>query len=255
MDYEYTLVALGFFAFCGGLIDAAVGGGGLVQVPALLHALPQYSLSTVFGTNKLAVLAGNLSSIFSYTKRIEIAWRLLLPTLISAFLFALLGAFSISLVPKALMEPVVFVVLIVMAVYTFIKKDLGRVHAEIQCGAKEVLLGVFFGGLIGFYDGVFGPGSGSLLLFFFVKIFGFDFLNASASAKLVNLGTFSAALLFFIPSGNVLWAIGGVVAICNIAGSVTGVFLALRYGSGFIRVFFLILLIFLIGRMGVSMLI
>ncbi|MFQ6571862.1 sulfite exporter TauE/SafE family protein [Pseudomonas sp. UM16] len=253
MDYEYTLVVLGFFAFCGGLIDAAVGGGGLVQVPALLHALPQYSLSTVFGTNKLAVLAGNLSSVLSYTKRIEIAWRLLLPTLVSAFMFALLGAFSISLVPKALMEPVVFVVLIVMAVYTFVRKDLGRVHTKIQCGTKEVLQGVFFGGLIGFYDGVFGPGSGSLLLFFFVKFFGFDFLNASASAKLVNLGTFSAALLFFIPSGNVLWAIGGVVAICNIAGSVTGVFLALRYGSGFIRVFFLILLLFLIGRMGVSM--
>ncbi|MFJ1340642.1 sulfite exporter TauE/SafE family protein [Pseudomonas caricapapayae] len=255
MDYEYTLVALGFFAFCGGLIDAAVGGGGLVQVPALLHALPQYSLATVFGTNKLAVLAGNLSSVLSYTKRIDIVWRLLLPTLISAFMFALLGAFSISLVPKALMEPVVLVVLIVMAVYTFIKKDLGRVHTTIQCGTKEVLLGVFFGGLIGFYDGVFGPGSGSLLLFFFVKIFGFDFLNASASAKLVNLGTFSAALLFFIPSGNVLWAIGGVVAICNIAGSLTGAFLALRYGSGFIRVFFLILLLFLIGRMGASMLI
>jgi uncharacterized membrane protein YfcA len=255
MDYEYTLVALGFFAFCGGLIDAAVGGGGLVQVPALLHALPQYSLATVFGTNKLAVLAGNLSSVLSYTKRIDIVWRLLLPTLISAFMFALLGAFSISLVPKALMEPVVLVVLIVMAVYTFIKKDLGRVHTTIRCGTKEVLLGVFFGGVIGFYDGVFGPGSGSLLLFFFVKIFGFDFLNASASAKLVNLGTFSAALLFFIPTGNVLWAIGGVVAICNIAGSLTGAFLALRYGSGFIRVFFLILLLFLIGRMGASMLI
>ncbi|RWU20988.1 hypothetical protein DM813_17375 [Pseudomonas alkylphenolica] len=255
MGYEYTLIALGFFAFCGGLIDAAVGGGGLVQLPALLHALPQCSLATVFGTNKLAVLAGNLSSIFSYTKRIEIVWKLLLPTLISAFAFALLGAFSISLVPKALMEPVVFIVLIVMAAYTFVKKDLGRVHANIQCGTKEVLLGVFFGGLIGFYDGVFGPGSGSLLLFLFVRFFGFDFLNASASAKLVNLGTFSAALLFFIPSGHVLWAIGGVVAICNIAGSVTGVFLALRYGSGFIRVFFLILLLFLIGRMGISMLI
>jgi uncharacterized protein len=126
------------------------------------------------------------------------------------------------------------------------------VHSHIQCGKKEVLLGIFFGGLIGFYDGVFGPGSGSFLLFIFVKYFGFDFLNASASAKLVNLGTFSAALMFFIPSGNVLWTIGGVVGACNIAGSLTGVFLALRYGSGFIRIFFLILLLFLIGRMGVS---
>lgn len=137
------------------------------------------------------------------------------------------------------MEYVVFVVLIVMAVYTFAKKDLGRIHRSIEHGPKEIVLGVFFGALLGFYDGVFGPGSGSLLLFVFVKYFGFDFLNASASAKLVNLGTFSAALFFFVPSGNVLWFIGGMVSLCNIAGALTGVFLALRYGSGFIRIFFL----------------
>lgn len=252
MDFEHVLIALGFFAFCGGLIDAAVGGGGLVQVPALIHSLPGYSLSTVLGTNKLAVLAGNLSSISTYLKRIRIVWKLMLPTMISAFIFAFLGALSVSLIPKKFMEYVVFIILIAMAIYTFIKKDLGRFSSDIQCGRKEILLGIFFGGLIGFYDGVFGPGSGSLLLFIFVKYFGFDFLNASASAKLVNLGTFSAALMFFIPSGNILWTVGGVVGLCNIAGSLTGVFLALRYGSGFIRIFFLILLLFLIGRMGVS---
>lgn len=252
MNFEHALVVIGFFAFCGGLIDAAVGGGGLVQLPALLHALPQYSLATIFGTNKLAVLAGNASSIFTYIKRIKIVWKLMLPTMISAFAFAFFGAISVSLVPKELMEYVVFVILVAMAIYTFAKKDLGRVHSHIQCGKKEVLLGIFFGGLIGFYDGIFGPGSGSFLLFIFVKCFGFDFLNASASAKLVNFGTFSAALMFFIPSGNVLWTIGGVVGACNIAGSLTGAFLALRYGSGFIRIFFLILLLFLIGRMGVS---
>lgn len=252
MNLENAAIILGFFAFCGGLIDAAVGGGGLIQVPALLHALPQHSLATVFGTNKLAVLAGNTSSIFSYIKRIRIIWKLMLPTMISAFAFAFLGALSVSYVPKALMQHLVFIILIVMAAYTFAKKDLGRVHSNIKCGPTEILLGIFFGGLIGFYDGVFGPGSGSLLLFIFVKYFGFDFLNASASAKLVNLGTFSAALLFFIPAGHVLWTIGGLVAICNIAGSLTGVFLALRFGSGFIRIFFLLLLIFLIGRMGIS---
>ncbi|WLG95848.1 TSUP family transporter [Pseudomonas sp. FP198] len=252
MQIEYAMVALGFFAFCGGMIDAAVGGGGLVQVPALLHALPQHSLSTVFGTNKLAVLAGNISSIFSYVKRIKIVWKLMLPTMLWAFVFSFLGAFSVSLVPKAIMEYFVFFVLVVMAVYTFAKKDLGLVHSDAQCGSKEVLIGIFFGGIIGFYDGVFGPGSGSFLLFIFVKYFGYDFLNASASAKLVNLGTFSAALLFFIPSGHVLWVIGGLVAVCNMAGALTGTFLALRYGSGLIRILFLFLLVFLIGRMGLS---
>ena len=253
MEFEHALITLGLFAFCGGLIDAAVGGGGLVQVPALLHALPNHSLATVFGTNKIAVFAGNIFCTVSYAKRIKIVWRLMLPTALSAFVFAFLGAYSVSLAPKALMEYIVFVVLVAMAIYTFIKKDLGQTHTSIQCGKKEIVLGIFFGGTIGFYDGIFGPGSGSLLLFIFVKYFGFDFLNASASAKLVNLGTFTAALLFFIPSGHVLWTIGGVVAACNVAGSLTGTFLALRYGSRFIRTFFLILLIFLIGRMGVSL--
>lgn len=252
MDFDNILILLGLFAFCGGLIDAAVGGGGLVQLPALIHALPQYSLATVFGTNKLAVLAGTLSSISSYIKRIKIVWVLILPTMVSAFIFAFLGAMSVSFIPKELMQYVVFFLLILMAIYTFIKKDLGTVHTHIQSGKKEILLGIFFGALIGFYDGVFGPGSGSFLLFLFVRCFGFDFLNASASAKLVNLGTFSAALLFFIPSGHVLWSVGVIVAICNMAGSIFGTFLALRYGSNFIRIFFLILLVFLIGRMGLS---
>jgi len=252
MSFELILMTLGLFAFFGGLIDAAVGGGGLVQLPALLHALPQYSLATVFGTNKLAAWAGTLSSIFSYVTKIKIIWLLILPTMISAFILAFFGAMSVSFIPKELMQLIVFVLLVVMAIYTFTKKDLGQSHTCIQCGHKEIVLGIVFGGLIGFYDGVFGPGSGSFLLFLFVRCFGFDFLNASASAKLVNLATFSASLLFFIPSANVLWTIGAVVALCNIAGSLTGAFLALRYGSAFIRIFFLILLIFLIGRMALE---
>ncbi|WPP00470.1 TSUP family transporter [Pseudomonas sp. HR96] len=254
MDLDQTLLILGFFAFCGGLMDAAVGGGGLIQVPALLHALPQFSLSTVFGTNKLAALAGNIFSIFSYVKRVRIIWKLLLPMMLSAFALSWPGALSVSFIPKKLMEYAVFIILIAMALYTFMKKDMGQVHHVLPLRRKDVAIGAVAGGLIGFYDGVFGPGSGSLLLFIFVRYFGFDFLNASASAKLVNLGTFTAALLFFVPSGNVLWAIGGVVAVCNISGSLAGVYLALRLGSGFIRVLFLILLVFLIGRMGVTLL-
>ncbi len=246
-------VSLGVFAFFGGLIDAAVGGGGLVQLPALLHALPQYSLATVFGTNKLAVLAGTASSVCSYIKKVTIIWKLVIPALVSAFVFAFVGALSVSLIPKTLMSYVVFLLLVVMAVYTFLKKDLGRGDSNKQCGKRGIGYGVFFGGLIGFYDGVFGPGSGSFLLFLFVRCFGFNFLNASVSAKIVNLGSFTASLAFFIPSGNVLWLVGFVVAVCNVLGSIVGSFLALHYGSGFIRIFFLILLVFLIGRMGISL--
>lgn len=253
MTVDYALLALGFFAFCGGLIDAAVGGGGLIQVPALLHALPQYSLATVFGTNKLAVLAGTLTSTLRYARNIRIKWKLVAPMSLSALASSYLGAYSVSIIPKILMEYVVFSLLITMATYTFFKKDFGHVDRNLDLTTRTVLLGTVLGGAIGFYDGIFGPGSGSLLLFVFVRFFGFDFLNASVSAKLVNVGTFGAALVFFISSGNVLWMIGGLVAACNIAGSVTGVFLALRYGSGLIRTLFLLILVFLIGRLGVSL--
>lgn len=253
MTFELGLVTLGFFAFCGGLIDAAVGGGGLVLIPALLHALPQHSMATVFGTNKLAVLAGTTSAIFRFLHKITFAWRLLLPTMLSAFIFAYLGAMSVSYIPKQFMSYLVFFLLIVMAIYTFTKKDLGTVSSYLKTGRKEIALGVLFGGLIGFYDGIFGAGSGSFLVFLFIKVFGFDFLNASASAKVVNIGTFTAALLFFIPTGNVLWKIGAIVAVCNVLGALVGTFLALRFGSGFIRIFFLILLIFLIVRMGLNL--
>jgi uncharacterized membrane protein YfcA len=252
MTYDTVLISLGFFAFCGGLIDAAVGGGGLVQIPALLHALPQHSMTTVLGTNKLAVWAGTVSSIFRYVNKIQLVWKLLIPTMLSAFIFAFVGAMTIAHIPKQLMSYLVLFLLIFMAVYTFLKKDLGTHSRHMKYGAREIVLGIFFGGLIGFYDGVFGPGSGSFLLFLFVKGFGFDFLNASASAKIVNIGTFSSALLFFIPTGHVLWEIGLMIAVCNVLGAFVGVFLALRYGSQFIRIFFLFLLVFLIIRMGLS---
>ena len=254
MNMDTSLITLGFFAFSGGLIDAAVGGGGLVQIPALIHALPNSSMATILGTNKLAVFLGNSFSISGYLRQVKVRWKLIVPIMGAAFIFSFAGAFAVSLVPKMLMQYLIFIVLIIMAIYTFIKKDLGKLHSNISIGFKEIALGIVLGAFIGFYDGVFGAGSGSLLLFAFVKFFGFDFLNASASAKLINLGTFTAALLFFAPSGNVLWITGGIIGICNIAGAITGVFLALRYGSGFIRIFFLILLLFLIARMGRSIL-
>jgi len=249
------VIALGVFAFCGGLIDAAVGGGGLILLPALIHALPEYALSMVFGTNKVAVWMAAISSIGTYLKRVNMVWRVLLPTALSAFVFAYFGAMSVASIPKDSMQIVVFVLLIAMAIYTFHKKDLGLSHTKVEGSVRNMAKGVVFGGLIGFYDGLFGPGSGSFLIFLFIRGFGFDFLNASASAKLVNLGAFTAALLFFIPSGNVLWKVSALIAVCNVLGAFAGVYLALRLGSRFIRVLFLALLLFLISRMGFTMLV
>ncbi|SPL72557.1 sulfite exporter TauE/SafE family protein [Acinetobacter stercoris] len=250
MDIEHFSLALAFFGFCAGFVDATVGGGGLILVPALMYAFPNQSIATIFGTNKITALAGASSSALGYIQKVTIPWNLLLPTMLSAFIFAFLGALSVSLIPKAYMQYAVFFLLILMAIYTFSKKDLGQIHTTIQFGKKEIILGIVFGALIGFYDGVFGPGSGSFLLFLFIKVFAFDFIHAVASAKLVNIATFLAGLCFFIPTGHILWFTGIYLAISGAIGAFVGTRLAFKLGSKFIRIFFLILLIFLIGRMG-----
>ncbi len=250
LDLEHFNFALAFFAFCGGFVDATVGGGGLIIVPALMYAFPNQPVASIFGTNKVVAIAGATSSAMGFIRRVKIPWILILPTMLSAFICAYAGALSVSLIPKQLMQYAVFVLLILMAIYTFAKKDLGQVHTAIQFGKREIIAGIIFGGLIGFYDGVFGPGSGSFLLFLFIKVFAFDFIHAVASAKLVNIATFTAALLFFAPTGHVLWFTGIYMAVFGFIGAMCGTVLAFKLGSGFIRIFFLILLIFLIGRMG-----
>lgn len=153
-------------------------------------------------------------------------------------------------IPKTIMQYAVFVLLIIMAVYTFIKKDLGKVHTQPHIGSKEIFLGTLFGALIGFYDGVFGPGSGSFFLFLFIKVFAFDFIHAVLSAKLLNIATFCAALISFIPAGHVLWSVSFYMILSAMIGALIGTQLVFKYGSGFIRILFLFLLIFLIARMG-----
>lgn len=253
MLFETLDLSLFFFAFCAGLVDATVGGGGLILVPALLLAYPQSSLASIFGTNKVVALASASSSAWNFLKRVQLPWRLLLPTMLSAFIFAYVGAISVSIIPKQLMQYVVFILLVMMAIYTFVKKDLGHHHQALTVTQKHIIQGICFGALIGFYDGLFGPGSGSFFLFLFLKVFAFDFIHAVASAKLLNISTFIASLIFFIPAGHVIWSASVFMIIGAILGAYVGTRLALRYGSGFIRFFFLILLIFLIGQMAIEL--
>jgi uncharacterized membrane protein YfcA len=173
--------------------------------------------------------------------------------MLAAFVMSCGGAAVVSFIPKHIMQPIVFVLLILIAIYTFLKKDFGALHAPAIVTAKEKWMAIACGAGIGFYDGVFGPGTGSFLIFLFIRFFAFDFIHASAASKLVNFSTNAAALLYFAPTGHVLWKIGAVMAACNVLGAITGSTIALRYGSGLIRVLFLILLVCLIGKMGWTM--
>ena len=254
MAWELIL-GLVFFAFCAGTIDAAVGGGGLIQIPALMNALPQTAPATLFGTNKLASICGTGSAAFSFIRRVKLQWLLLAVIAVFAFISAFVGAACVSMVPTHILRPIVLVMLVAIAIYTFMKKQFGQLHVDQRITPKLLIFAAIGSFIIGFYDGIFGPGTGSFFSFFFIRFLQVDFLHASALSKIGNFMTNLAALSFFIPTGHVMFQLGLLMASANIAGSLLGVRLALKYGSGFIRILFLILVSILICRLAYQILI
>ncbi|MGB7988835.1 MAG: TSUP family transporter [Candidatus Methylophosphatis roskildensis] len=235
-------------AFIAGLIDAVVGGGGLIQIPLLFSAFPQTAAATIFGTNKLAAVFGTASAALRYVRRVRIPWRAALPAAGAAFFFAFLGATTVTVLPQAILKPLVSVLLVVVAAYTWTRKDFGQTDLELQFGRRHTIGALVLGGGIGFYDGFFGPGTGSFLIFLFVRFFGFDFLRASATAKVVNVMTNFAALLHFGSGGAIMWQLGFGMAVLNMAGALIGSELALRHGSWLVRCLFLVVVSLLIVR-------
>src|SRR5690606_8959103 len=248
MEFE-IVISLVVFAFMAGAIDAAVGGGGLIQIPALMSSLPHLQPATVFGTNKLASIFGTGSAAWSYLRQVKLPWNLLGVIALCSLVSAFMGAASVTLIPVNILKPFVLFMLIVIALYTFMKKQFGQLHVEQKPNKKMLILAALGSLLIGFYDGIFGPGTGSFFIFFFIRYLSVDFLHASALSKIANFTTNLAALSFFIPSGHVLFLLGAMMAVTNIAGSLLGVRLAFKYGSGFIRILFLILVSLLICRL------
>lgn len=237
-----------FAAFFAGLVDAVVGGGGLIQIPTLFAIYPAQTAATLVGTNKLSAVFGTAVAAAKYAGRVRVAWSTAGPAAVAAFGCAMLGAWTLTRVPSQLIRGLLPLVLLGVAVYTFRKKDLGAVHAPAHSGVRERVFAVMVGAAIGFYDGFFGPGTGSFLIFLFVRFFGFDFLHASAAAKIVNVTCNVSALMWFGWSGHLLWHIGAAMAVAQVAGALVGTRLALRYGSGFVRRLFLLVVAVLIVK-------
>jgi len=242
-------------AFLSGLIDAVVGGGGLIQIPLLFGAFPSSTPATIFGTNKLSAVFGTASAALGYARRVEIPWAAALPASMSAFICSYIGAMTVSAIPPVVLKPVVLVLLVGVAIYTLMRKDFGHVDRGVSLGRRHQFVAAVLGGVIGFYDGFFGPGTGSFLIFLFIKFFGLDFLRASATAKIINVMTNVAALSCFGFSGDVMWKLGLAMAAFNIAGALTGTRLALRHGVRFVRRLFLIVVGVLIARFGWEMIV
>ena len=247
------IVWLSGFSLIAGFVDAVVGGGGLIQLPALLLFLPgeaSRDLPAVLGTNKAASISGTAMAVWQYAPRVRIPWNAILPATVTAFVFAFLGSLAVAHLDRALLEPLILVLLVGVTMYTFLRPDLGKLRAPALTAHKERSIGILVGAVLGFYDGFFGPGIGSFLIFIFVGLFGFDFLSASASAKVINFATNLAALSLFAWTGHVLYRYAAPMAICQMTGSLIGTRVAMRKGNRFVRVLFLIVASALIARFG-----
>ena len=233
-----------------GLVDAIVGGGGLIMVPSLFGLFPQAVPATLLGTNKAASVWGTGWSAWQYAQRVRLPSARLWGAMAAALGGALLGAWLATRVPAAQFRLALPGVLVGVWAYTLWRKDMGHTHAPHLSPRAEALTATGLGGLIGFYDGVFGPGTGSLLAFIFVRFFAYDFLTATASAKVINLTTNLAALSFFVPNGHIVWAWALPLALANLSGGLVGAHLAMRGGSKFLRYGFMALLCIMIGKFG-----
>jgi uncharacterized membrane protein YfcA len=242
-------VLLCLFALLAGGLDAIVGGGGLVQLPALLVVLPQAPVVALLGTNKLASVVGTASAAVTYNRRIAVDRRTAAVMAVSAFLGSAAGALLATSVDGDVLKPVVLVALVLVLIHTIRTPSLGEVERlRLRAGSQRAvaLLG---GAGIGFYDGLVGPGTGSFLVFLLVGAVGLSFLHASATAKVVNTMTNLSALLLFAAGGHVLWLLGGAMAVANLLGSQLGTRLALRRGSAWVRRVFVVVVSALVLRL------
>ncbi len=242
------LLVLTIASLFAGFIDSIVGGGGLILVPALFATFPSAAPATLFGTNKSASIWGTAVATAQFSRRVKMPWRALLPAAGLGFIGSLAGAWAVTVFPGEFLRRSLPFILLAVLLYTLARKDLGRDHAPRLAGRSEMVMAGAIGLLLGVYDGFFGPGTGSFLVFLFVRWLGYDFLHASASAKLINTATNFSALLLFAAKGHVWWHFGMAMAVANVAGSVIGARIAIKHGSGFVRGVFIVVVSALILR-------
>ena len=233
-----------------GGIDSIVGGGGLILVPALFAVYPSAAPATLFGTNKSASVWGTSIATVQYSRRVQMRWAVLGPAAGAALVGSFIGAWVVTLIDPGFLRRLLPLILLAVLLYTLAKKDLGRTHTPRHTQGRETLLACAIGLVIGWYDGFFGPGTGSFFIFLFVRLLGYDFLNASAAAKLLNVATNIAAIALFAAKGHVWWHIGLVMAAANVTGSLIGTRLALKHGAGFVRGVFIVVVGALILKTG-----
>ena len=240
----FLAIASGFAGF----VDAMAGGGGLIQLPSLIIGLPNKELPLILGTNKVPSIFGTAAAARNYFKNIKPDIPLTLTMMLPAFIGSIAGASMAAFVPIGFFRPFIVLLLILVAIYTWKKPELGMAENLKFTHSKRLVIVALIGFLIGFYDGIFGPGTGTFLVFFLVSVIGYAFLKASGTAKLVNIATNAGAILSFQLTGNIWWQLGLLLAVANVTGAIIGSRMAIKGGSALVRKVFLAVIFLLIAR-------
>lgn len=235
----FELAAATLASFLAAAVNSIAGGGGLVSLPILLAVFPTAPPATLFGTNKSAMVWGTLWASASYARHVTLPWRTLGPALAAALAGGAAGAWLVTQVPSDWLRRLLPWMLAAVLVSTLSRKELGATHTPRFTATREAAVAALISLLLGIYDGFFGPGTGSFLIFLFVRVLGFDFLHAVGSAKVINTATNLASLAVFAGTGHVWWHYMLPMAVANVLGSMLGTTLALKHGSGFVRRVFL----------------
>ncbi|MFK7032254.1 sulfite exporter TauE/SafE family protein [Flavobacterium oreochromis] len=239
----YIIILLCFASFIAGLIDAIAGGGGLIQTPIALILLPNSPIANLIGSLKVPAITGTSIAAVHYLKNVKMHWKPLLIMGLFSCVSAFFGSYLLTLVSNDFIKPLLLFILIILAIYTFLKKDFGNHKPKDISKSYFLILGSIISSLIGFYDGFIGPGTGSFLIVSFIVILGLDFLHASAHAKLINIASNMGSLCLFISKEKIIWIIAIPMAICNGIGGWIGAKLAIQKGNQLIRIFFLTVVI------------
>lgn len=244
MIMDYAL--LGLAAFLAGVVDAVIGGGGMVQLPALFAVYPTVSPGILFGTNKLSAAVGTAGAALRYTSSVPTQWSIVVPAAIVAFVAAAIGAYAVLIVPADPLRKALPFVLLALLLYTLRSSRIGLDHAPRHSRRTEIAIATSGSSAVGFYDGFLGAGTGAFYKLLFVRGLGYDFINAAAPSKFTNVASNLGAVLVFGLGGYMYWGLALWMAVANFIGGQVGSIVALRYGSGFIRRAFIVVVFLLI---------
>ncbi|MEU6080912.1 TSUP family transporter [Streptomyces sp. NPDC047108] len=245
-----TLLLLCLAAGAAGWIDAVVGGGGLLQLPALLVGLPHLAPAYVLGTNKAVSVVGTSAAAVTYTRKAPVDVRMAVRIGLAAVGGSLGGAFFAAGIDSAVLRPLIMVVLLGVLAFVLLRPSFGTAPAPGPATRRRVLAAILVAGAgIGFYDGLIGPGTGTFLVITLAAILHMDLVTASATTKVVNVCTNLGALVVFTAQGTVLWRLAALMAVFNLAGGMTGARMALKKGTGFVRVVLLVVVVGLVCKL------